>query len=100
MSIPVHRNGDSRSCGASTNVAGQGDVFVNSKLASVKGDPNSHGGGALAASNNDGTVFINGIPVVLLGSSAAPDALCPIPGGSHCNPKSSSASGDVFACGG
>lgn len=100
MSIAVHRNGDSRSCGASTNVAGQSNVFVNNKLASVKGDPNSHGGGSLNASNNDGTVFINNIPVVLLGSSASPDSLCPIPGGSHCNPKSSQASPNVFACGG
>ena len=100
MSIPVHRNGDSRACGASTIVSGQSNVFVNNKLGSVKGDPNSHGGGKVTASNNDGTVFINGIPVVLLGSSSTPDSLCPIPGGSHCAPKATSASPNVFACGG
>ena len=100
MSIAVHRNSDSRSCGASTNVQGQANVFVNGKLASVLGDPNTHGGGNLKASNNDGTVFINGILVNLLGSDAAGDRLCPIPGGEHCNPKASQASPDVFACGG
>lgn len=98
MTIPVHRNSDSRSCGASTNVAGQGNVYVNGLLASVQGDPNTHGGGALGATNNDGTVFVNGILVNLLGSDASPDALCPIPGGSHCNPKASQASPNVFAC--
>ena len=98
MSTPVHRNGDSRSCGASTVVTGQGNVFVNNKLASVQGDPNTHGGGALGATVNDGTVFINNKKVVLLGSSAAPDALCPV-SPVHCNPKSSSASPNVFACG-
>ena len=99
MSISVHRNKDARNCGASTVVSGQNNVYVNGQLASVKGDPNTHGGGALGATNNDGTVFVNGKPLVLLGSSAAPDSLCPIPGGPHCNPKSSEASSDVFACG-
>ena len=98
MSIAVHRNGDSRNCGASTNVQGQGTVYVNGKLASVLGDPNSHGGGALKASTNDGTVFVNSILLNLLDSSASPDALCPIPGGPHCNPKASQASENVFAC--
>lgn len=98
MSIAVHRNTDSRSCGARTNVAGNRNVFANNLLVSVKDDPNSHGGGSLKADNNDGTVFVNNRLVVLLGSSASPDSLCPIPGGPHCNPKSSSASPNVFAC--
>lgn len=100
MNIPVHRDSDSRACGASTSVTGQGNVYVNNKLASVQGDPNTHGGGGLAASNNDGTVYINGKKVVLQGSSASPDALCPPIGGAHCGPTATSASGDVFACGG
>jgi len=29
MSIPVHRDTDSRSCGATTTVAGQGNVYAN-----------------------------------------------------------------------
>lgn len=96
--IPVHRNTDSRNCGAETQVRGQSNVFVNNLLCSVLGDPNTHGGGSLQASNNDGTVFVNGILVNLLGSDANSDSFCPIP--PHCNPKASSASNNVFACGG
>lgn len=100
MNVPVHRNTDSRSCGASTTVSGQSNVYVNNLLASVQGDPNTHGGGALSASVNDGTVFINNKKVVLKGSSASPDALCPPKGPPHCNPKSVGASPNVFACNG
>ena len=100
MSVPVHRHTDSRSCGASTTVAGQSNVFVNNLLASVQGDPNTHGGGSLGATVNDGTVFINNKKVVLKGSSAAPDSLCPPLGPPHCNPAAVGASPNVFACGG
>ena len=100
MSTQVHRNTDSRSCGASTIVTGQSSVFVNNLLASVQGDPNTHGGGALGATVNDGSVFINNRKVVLKGSSASPDTLCPFAGPPHCDPKSVGASPDVFACGG
>jgi hypothetical protein len=96
----VHRDTDNRVCGATTNVVGQSNVFVNNLLASVQGDINSHGQGALSATVNDGTVFINNIKVVLLGSSASPDLACAPAGPPHCDPKSSSASPDVFACGG
>lgn len=96
----IHRNNDSRACGASTIVSGQRKVFVNGELASVIGDPNSHGGGRLSASNNDGTVYINNALVVLLGSSASADKLCPPLGPPHCNPSATSASPDVYACGG
>lgn len=90
----VHRNGDSRSCGASNKVVGQGDVYVNGKLASVDNDPNSHGGGELNAKNPK--VYINGKLVVIQSNSAAPDGLCPLPGGSHCSPSATGASGNVF----
>jgi len=100
VNIPVHRNTDSRSCGASTIVSGQSNVFVNNLLASVQGDGNTHGGGALGATVNDGTVFVNNKKLVLKGSNASPDALCPPLGPPHCNPTSVGASGDVFACGG
>lgn len=43
----VHRNNDSRKCGARTRVVGQSTVFINGKLCAVDGDPNSHGGGNL-----------------------------------------------------
>jgi uncharacterized Zn-binding protein involved in type VI secretion len=43
MTNKVHRNGDSRACGASTTVTGQSTVYVNNKLVAVQNDPNSHG---------------------------------------------------------
>ena len=89
----VHRDGDSRACGAAT-IASNPNVFVNNKLAAVDGNPNSHGGGALSASNPN--VYIGNILVVIQGNGAAPDALCPIPGGPHCAPSATSASGNVF----
>jgi hypothetical protein len=100
MGTAVHRNTDSRACGAQTIVKGQANVYVNNLLASVQGDPNSHRGGALSASVNDGTVFINNRKVVLKGSSAAPDLACAPAGPPHCNPVSVGASTNVFACGG
>lgn len=89
----VHRDGDSRACGAST-LASNPNVYVNNKLAAVDGNPNSHGGGALSAACNN--VYIGNILVVIQTNSAAPDSLCPIPGGAHCNPHAAGASGDVF----
>jgi hypothetical protein len=100
MNIPVHRNTDSRSCGAKTTVSGQANVFVNNLLASVQGDRSTHGDGALGATVNDGTVYLNNKKLVLKGSNASPDALCAPQGGQHCNPKSVGASANVFACGG
>lgn len=94
----VHRNTDSRSCGAQTEVIGQSDVYINGLLTSVLGDTNTHGGGDLTASNNDGTVFVNGILINLLDSDSNADNLCPLPG--HCSPIANQASADVFACGG
>lgn len=100
MNVPVHRHSDRRSCGASTIVQGQSNVYVNNLLASVRGDPNTHGGGSLGATVNDGTVYINNKRVVLRGSSASADSLCPPRGQPHCNPKSVGASPNVFACNG
>lgn len=90
----VHRNNDQRACGAATRVAGQGTVYVNGELASVDNDPNSHGGGGLIAKCNN--VWINNKLVVIQANSAKPDAKCPLPGGSHCNPSATGASGDVY----
>lgn len=91
----VHRHSDVRICGATTTVVGQQNVYMNNLLASVQGDTNTHGGGNLLASVNPGTVFINNLEMVVVGSDASPDRLCPIP--PHCNPKSQAGSGDVFA---
>jgi uncharacterized Zn-binding protein involved in type VI secretion len=93
----VHRQGDSRSCGATT-VAKSNRVRVNGRPISIEGDPNTHSGGALRASETVGKVRVNSIPVILLNDNASADALCPGPG--HCNPKATSASPNVRAGGG
>lgn len=97
MAIAIHRHTDTRDCGATTNVTGQGTVYANGLLVSVDKDPNSHGGGDLTAACNQ--VFVNGKMVVIVGNSASADDLCKPKGGDHCNPKSSSGSGDVFVGG-
>lgn len=45
----AHRDGDTRFCGATTKVQGQGSVKVNDKLWAVEGDPESHVHGNLKA---------------------------------------------------
>lgn len=92
----VHRDGDTRSCGATTQ-SSSNRVRVNGRAISIEDDTNTHGGGALKASETVGKVRVNGKPVILLNDNASPDKLCPIPGGSHCNPKASSASHNVRA---
>ena len=91
----VHRNTDPRSCGATTIVAGQGNVFANNLLVSVNGDPNSHGSGNLGASSNnvyvDNKLVVNNSP-----DSAEPDRLCASSGGAHCSPVTAGGSPDVF----
>lgn len=93
----VHRQDDSRACGATTIVTGQGTVFVETKLFSVQGDPNTDGGGALIAGGS--TVRINNIPVIVVGDSAAADDLCIPIGGAHCAPSATSGSGTVSCYG-
>lgn len=94
----AHRHDDLRICGATTTVIGQSTVFVNDKLWSVDGDPNTHGDGALIPGGAP-TVFINGKGVIVLGDHANPDALCIPVGPPHCDPIPIGASGDVFAGG-
>lgn len=96
----IHRDTDQRECGATTTVRGQTTVYVNGLLAAVKGDPNTHANGELLADINPGTVYFGNLLVVLQGSSAQPDRLCPPLGPPHCNPKAVGASGDVFVGGG
>lgn len=92
----AHRNNDLRTCGASTVVSNQSTVTVNSRLWAVKGDPNNHGSGNLI--NTGTTVTIEGKEVIVLfPDNAAPDGLCPISGGEHCNPKTAEGSPNVFA---
>lgn len=87
----VHRDKDSRSCGATTNVIGQSTVYLNGKLVSVEGDTCSHGGGALKADTNIGNWYINGKKVVFKNSSASPDLA------GHINPKATGGSSDGWA---
>ena len=96
MTAFVDRQGDSRSCGAST-VTKIANVRVNNRAISTDGDTNTHGGGGLKASETVGSVRAGGIPIILNGDSANPDALCPIPGGAHCAPNATSASPNVRA---
>jgi len=89
----IHRQDDSRTCGATTIVSGQSTVYAGGKLISVDGDNNTDGGGALSTSHSN--ITINGKGIIVVGDSAAPDSLCPIPGGPHCAPNASSGLGTV-----
>ena len=94
MGNPIHRQDDSRSCGATTVVSGQSTVYAGGKLVAVDKDKNSHGGGDLIAATKN--VFINGKKVVNVGDSADPDDLCIPEGGDHCAPAASSGLGTVI----
>lgn len=94
MSNGAHRDGDGRACGAITISAQSRNVYVNSRLWSIDGDPNSHGGGNLIAATKN--VFIGGIAVVNIGDSALPDDLCVPLGGDHCAPSATEGSTNVF----
>lgn len=94
LGLPVHRNGDSRTCGASTIVGNQSTVLSNGVLIAVDGDPNSHGGGELISGSN---VFIGGIGVINhTPDSARSDSSCPNSGGPHCLPATAGGSPNVF----
>lgn len=88
MPIPVHRNTDRRTCGASNIVVGQNTVYANRKLISVDRDPESHGAGNLKAKCNN--VFIHSKMVVNVGDSANPDNAL------HSNPSAAQGSPNVF----
>ena len=70
----VHRNGDARTCGATTVVTINSTVFANGKLISVNANENSHGSGALTAGSNHmychSTLVVNNTP-----DGAAADSL-------------------------
>lgn len=85
-----HRHGDGRVCGATTTVTGQDFVKIDGQLWSVNGDPNTDINGALVTSNS--WLRIAGKGIIVVGDLAAPDNLCPIPGGPHCAPNSSTGS--------
>ena len=74
MARNVHREGDSRICGATT-ITQQNTVRANNRFISIQGDPNTHGAGALRATETVGKVRINSIPVILQNDPASPDSL-------------------------
>jgi uncharacterized Zn-binding protein involved in type VI secretion len=95
MSFPAHLHGDLRTCGATTVVVGQSSVYVDGKLWSVNGDPNTHGSGALISASN---VKIEGKGVIVhRPDDASADDLCPVEDGEHCTPKTAQGSGSTFA---
>lgn len=91
----IHRHSDPRSCGATTVVVGQSNVYANGLLVSVNGDPNTHGAGELIATSNQ--VYVNNKLVVSHGPDAAnPDGLCVPLGEPHCSPDTAGGSPNVF----
>lgn len=95
MTIPVHRDTDSRTCGATTTVSNQSTVYANNLLIAVNGDPNSHGAGNLIAGCKEvyveGKLVVNHTP-----DSSSADNLCPPLGGDHCGPDTAQGSPTVF----
>ena len=94
MTNPVHRDTDSRVCGATTTSQQGKQVYVNNLLWAIDGDPNSHGGGSLIAATN--SVYIGGVAVVNTGDHASADSLCAPVGPPHCDPVASQGSLNVF----
>jgi len=80
-----HRNGDVRSCGATTIVSGQNFVTVDGQLWAVDGDQDTDGAGQLITSNS--WLSISGKGIIVNGDAAQPDDLCPTVGGAHCEPS-------------
>ena len=67
----VHRESDVRYCGASTIVEGQSKVFINGRLVSVVGDPESHGEGRFQ--DNAHKVLISGKRIITVDDVAEGD---------------------------
>lgn len=75
----AHRDGDLRTCGATTVVTGQSTVYVNNKLWAVEGDLNDHGQGALRAVLSQDIFIENKKAIVTPGDEAFPDDQHPEP---------------------
>ena len=88
----AHVNGQFRSCGATTVVEGQENVWVNDELWAVEEDPNSHGGGGLISETEPLEVFINDMKVI----NNTPDGAYPDSAG-HVYPSTAEGSENVFA---
>ena len=70
----AHRQDDKRFCDAKTIVKEQSTVYINSKLAAVEGDENSHQGGKLKAVTGKKNIYINSKLVIAAeGDQSEPD---------------------------
>jgi hypothetical protein len=93
----VHRQDDSRFCGATTVVSGQSSVFVNNKLWAVEGDLNTHGAGQLVPVYGPKNVYVeNKLVICAVGDKSEPDDYPHPPG----NPDPKGHSMDVVVYGG
>ena len=92
-SKPVHLRGQGRSCGATTTGPSASNVYVNGIPVSLIGDTCSHGSGALISTQS--TVLPNNKLVIRNGDPASPDNWTLIP---HPNPSAADGSQNVY-CG-
>lgn len=90
----VHRDKDTRLCGAITSVTNQSSVYVNDMLVAVRGDKDDHsGGGAFTAGLSNG-VYVNGLLMVVVGDYARTDNISDT---THHNTNAKTGSDNVFA---
>lgn len=91
----VHRDKDSRSCGAKTIGTGN-RVRVNGRIVAVNGDKNTHGAGALKSTVPN--VRVGGKPIIIQHNSASRDNHKNADGEyDHPNPRARGASANVRA---
>lgn len=95
MPNAVHRNNDSRNCGARTKASSR-RVFVNNRPVSIDRDINSHGAGQIRARTSN--VFVNNKKISVVNDNASPDNHRDGAGNrDHPNPRTSSGSPNVYA---
>lgn len=97
----VHRDTDSRICGAKTIVLNQSTVYVNNLLWAVENDRDDHcGAGALIAEIGT-TVEVENKKVIVVGDGASEDyPNCGPPVPPHDLPKPTQGSDNTFCYGG
>jgi hypothetical protein len=97
----VHRDTDSRVCGAKTIVLNQSTVYVNNLLWAVENDRDDHCGAGDLIAEIGTTVEIENKRVIVIGDDAAPDfpgcRVAPFP---HTKPRPSQGSDNTFCYGG
>lgn len=74
MPYGIHRDGDSRQCGATT-ISSASSTYINGKLVALDDDPNSHGGGELIADGGQKVTIENKKVIMHKPDKAHPDSL-------------------------